>query len=77
LPHEEFKAVVKEGKVESYGTAGTAEYPEELCIEQAAAMLEYVAEKNLSRYKYCFLEVFCGKKCSLDKAGDPIQRKVQ
>ena len=67
LPHEEFKAVVKEGKVEQFGTTGTAEYPEELCIEQAAAMLEHVITKNLFDFEYCFLEVFCGKNAPLTR----------
>ena len=67
-PHEEFKNVVEGGKVLSYGTTGTSEFPEELCGVQAEAALSALSNMDLSKYDFCFLEVFCGPNGPLTQA---------
>jgi len=67
-PHDAFITVVENGKVVSFGTSGTAEYPEELCTIQAEETLKEVEKRGLMNFKYSFLEVFSGPNAPLTKA---------
>ena len=67
-PHASFASTVVDGFVRSYGTKGTAEYPWELCSEQALAYLEFSRAKGLVGANFWFLEVFAGKNAPLTEA---------
>ena len=66
--HASFAPAVVNGYVRSFGTTDTAEYPSELCSEQALAYLEYAKDKGLSGARFFFLEVFAGRNAPLTKA---------
>ena len=66
--HASLAPAVVQGYIRSYGTTDTAEYPSELCSEQALAYLEYTRQKGSVDSKFWFLEVFAGRNAPLTKA---------
>ena len=46
-PHSAFAHEVKDGRVTKFGTAGTSEYPRELCEIQGKAMVDEVVSRGL------------------------------
>jgi hypothetical protein len=67
-PHEAFTHEIKDGWVSKFGTAGTAEYPEELCEVQAKGIVEAIVERALFNFKFSFVEVFSGPNAPLTEA---------
>ena len=59
VAHDKYEHQAVDGKVVQFGTAGTAEYPKELC-SAIAKYLVFALQKKQVTSTYSFVEVFSG-----------------